>query len=229
MHKRLETPARLALTLAAVVLLATPTLAGLDIDFGAAVSIGGDDDLFFTVAAHYYDDDKEHVRNLGYRYDSHPDDIAVALFIAHRSGKPSAWIYNLRKGGHSWFEIAIRAGLGQDVFFVPVQRHPGPPYGNAYGHWKKHKHDRSHRMALTDADVRNLVAVRMVHEYYGVPVETAMEWRGSGRDVRALMVGEYHGRHGKKRHAATHAKHEKKHVRHQDHDHVKGKGRGKQH
>ena len=37
----------------------------------------------------------------------------------------------------------------------------------------------------------------MLHEYYGVSVDVAMEWRASGRDVRTLMIEEYHRRHVK--------------------------------
>jgi hypothetical protein len=84
-----------------------------------------------------------------------------------------------------------------DVWFVPVRRDPGPPYGKAYGHWKKH-HKNPSAVRLTDADVGNLVAVRMLHEYYSVSVEVAMEWRSSGRPLSALMSDEYEKRHGKK-------------------------------
>jgi len=50
---------------------------------------------------------------------------------------------------------------------------------------------------LTDEDAENLVAVRMLHEYYAVTVEVAMDWRSSGRDLRLLMSDEYSKRHGK--------------------------------
>jgi hypothetical protein len=88
-----------------------------------------------------------------------------------------------------------------DVWFVKVDRKPGPPYGKAYGHYKNHKHDRKHSVVLTDADIRHLMAVRMIHEYYGVSAEVAMEWRSSGRDLRVIMTQEYGQRHGNK-HAA---------------------------
>ena len=58
-------------------------------------------------------------------------------------------------------------------------------------------------MVLSDADVRNLVAVRVLHEYYGVSVEMAMEWRASGRNLRALVADQYRTRHGKPNKAAT--------------------------
>jgi hypothetical protein len=84
-----------------------------------------------------------------------------------------------------------------------VPRDPGPPYGKAYGHWKNHKKKARNDFVMTDVDARNLVAVRMLHEYYGVSAEVAMEWRSSGSDLRSLMTGKYHERHGKPDHPRT--------------------------
>ena len=50
---------------------------------------------------------------------------------------------------------------------------------------------------ITDDEARHLVAVRVIHEYYGVPVRVAMEWRSSGRNLRAIMADEYTKRRGK--------------------------------
>ena len=187
------------------------TQAGLDIDFGAAVRIGDDDDLFLSVSARYFDEDRRSIDRIAMRY-RNPDDLTVALFVARRSGQSADAIHRMRTNGLSWWDISVRFGMPLDVWFVPVQRDPGPPYGKAYGHWKNHKRNRRHAVVLTDMDIRNLVAVRMLHEYYGVSVDVAMEWRSSGRDVRVLVSDEYGKRHRHK-HAAR-AK-------------SKGKGRGK--
>jgi len=201
---------RVLLALLVVAGMAVPTAqAGLDIDFGATVRIGDDDDLFLSVSARYFDKDRRSIDRVAVRYRG-PDDLAVALFVARRSGSSADAIYRLRTDGLSWWDISVRLGMPVDVWFVPVRRDPGPPYGKAYGHWKKHKHNRRHAVVLTDTDLRNLVAVRMLHEYYGVSVDVAMEWRSSGRDVRTLVSGEYGKRH-----------------RHKHADVAKGKGKGK--
>ena len=124
-----------------------------------------------------------------------------------------AW--RLRNRGLSWFEIGVRYGVPMDAWFVPVRRQPGPPYGKAYGHWKKNSGER-----FSDQDARNLVAVRMIHEYYGVPVETAMAWRAGGRSIREITTGEYRNRHGKSSAAGKPAK---------GHGNGKGHGQGKKH
>jgi hypothetical protein len=105
----------------------------------------------------------------------------------------------------------MRFGVPMEIWFVKVQHDPGPPYGKAYGHWKHHKHNRDTSIVLTDVDIRNLVAVRMVHEYYGVSVDAAMEWRSNGTNLRDLMADQYEKRHGKPGHASEASKAGKTH------------------
>jgi len=174
-----------------------PASAGVDVDFGVAAKIDDRTDLYFSISSRYFGRDQDTVTTWGARYHD-PDDLAVVLFISKHSGKSLDELYALRQQrGLTWWEISVRYGVTPEIWFVPVQRDPGPPYGKAYGHWKNHKHDREANVVLTDADLRNLIAVRMVHEYYGVPVDVAMEWRSGGRDLRALMTDEYEKRHGK--------------------------------
>lgn len=85
-----------------------------------------------------------------------------------------------------------------DAYFVTVSRDPGPPYGKAYGHWKKHRQDGRHVMVLSDDDMRHLVGARIIQRVLRrVSIETAMQWRASGRDIRAVMADRYRERHGK--------------------------------
>lgn len=178
----------------AVVSLCGTVQAGWDVDFGVRVSSGDDADLFFAMSTRYFERDRDTVQVVHRRL-HHPDDVAVALFLARHSGRSLDAILDLRIGGTSWWDISVRYGVPAKVWFVEVDRDPGPPYGKAYGHWKKHRRDRT-AMRLSDADMRNLVAVRVLHDYYDVPVSVAMEWRSSGDDVRHLMAREYRRRHG---------------------------------
>jgi hypothetical protein len=173
-----------------------PAYAGFDVDFGAAVRTGDDTDVYFAISSRYFGRDRAVVENWGARYDD-PDHLAVALFISKHSGTSLDTIFRLRREGHSWWDVSVRVGVPVDVWFVPVRRDPGPPYGKAYGYWKKHRKGAG-AVRLTDADAANLVAVRMLHEYYSVPVEVAMEWRSSGRPLQALVSDEYEKRHGKR-------------------------------
>jgi hypothetical protein len=172
---------------------AQPAQAGLDVALGAHVQVGDDTDLFLNISSRYFNRDSRVVTDMDRRY-SNPDDLSVALFLTNRTRRDPAEIWRLRERGQTWWEIGLRFGVPADAWFVPVRRQPGPPYGKAYGHWKNGKNS-TYRM--TDADARNLVAVRMIHEYYGVPVDVAMDWRASGQSVRTLMTREYRQRHGK--------------------------------
>ncbi len=179
---------------ACALLAATSAGAGVDIDFGASVPFGDDGRLYLAISSRYFGVPAEHVRHLALRY-SDPDDLAVGLFIGQRTGRSPELILDLHRSGVSWWDVAVRCGVAEEAWFVPVKGRPGPPYGKAYGHWKKHRADRRHALRLSDADLRHLVAVRVLHEYYAIPVEQAMERRARGSDLRALLGAEYRRRH----------------------------------
>ena len=199
-------------------LVASPAAqAGFDVDFGAAVRVNDDTDLYFAISSRYFDRDRDEVERWGRRCED-PDDLAVALFIGRHSGRSLNEIFDLRRRGRTWWEIGVRFGLPADAWFVPVRRDPGPPYGKAYGHWKKHGRDERRTLVLSDRDARNLVAVRVMHEYYGVSAELAMEWRSGGTDLRVLVSEQYRDRHDVPKGKGK--------SKHESHDHP-GHGHGK--
>ena len=177
-------------------LAASPATAGVDIDFGANVRVGDNTDLFFNISSRYFDRDRRVVDMWGPRF-SNPDDLAVFFFLVQQSGRSPDVIFALRKQRLSWWDVGARCGVPRDVWFVPVETDPGPPYGKAYGYWKKNRKQPSSHWRLTDADARNLVAVRVIHDYYGVPPEVAMRLRASGRPVDRLVTDEYERRHSR--------------------------------
>ena len=179
-----------------VAALASTAQAGFDVEFDASVRVGDKNDLYFAISSRYFDRDRTTVEHWGTRYN--PDQLAVALFISKHSGSSLESIFEMRRQGQGWWEISVRLGLPAEVWFVPVERAPGPPYGKAYGHWKKHKNNAP-AIRMSDRDAENLVAVRMLHEYYGVAVDVAMDRRSSGRDLSGLMADEYSKRHGNSR------------------------------
>ncbi len=207
--------------------------AGVDVDFGAAAPLGDDGGLFVSISSRYFDREPRVIEDWGRRYYPDPDDLAVALYLSRHCNKGPEYAFNLRREGLGWFEISNRCQVPADIYFVSLARDPGPPYGKAYGHWKKHRQDGRHVMVLSDDDMRHLVGARMIHEYYGVSIETAMQWRASGRDIRAVMADRYRERHGKgdaKDHAKDHDKgHDKGREADRSDDHRSGKLRGDDH
>ena len=170
-------------------------MAGLDVDLVLRADLG-DDELFMAISSRYCERDRSTVADFGV-YFRDPDDFAVSVFLASRSGRGAAEISGLRERGYTWWQIGLRLGVPMDSYFVPVTHDPGPPYGKAYGHWKKRGRQSRSPGLLTDADIRNLVAVRMLHDYYGLSVEQAMARRASGTDIRTLLTVEYRERHRK--------------------------------
>jgi hypothetical protein len=195
-------------------LAAPASRAGVDVSFGVNAPVGNDGNLFFTISSHYFDRQPQVVQNWGRRFPN-PDDLAVFLQICSQSHQSPEVVFNYRRQGLSWYDVGARVGLPVDVWYVPVAVEPGWPYAQPYKRYKKHTHDSEYVVRLSDRQVRDLVAVRMAHEYYGVAPEVAMDWRRGGSNVEAIMTREYHSRHGDDRgndHDSNHGnKHDKKH------------------
>ena len=126
------------------------------------------------------------------------DELPVVFFIAQRARVPVARIVDMRLRGDSWWDISVRFGLGADVYYVPVAVRSGPPYGRAYGHYKKPRKEWN-TIALTDADMVDLVQLRFISEHYHVAPERVVEMRE--RNVNFVSI---HDNASGKRVAARH-------------------------
>jgi hypothetical protein len=125
-------------------------------------------------------------------------DLPVLGFLAHELGKPPQAILDLRLAGMPWLDIALHFGRGPEIFYVPFDADPGPPYGKAWGYYKKTPRAHWSTIRLTDDDVFNLVNVRVCHDYYRVPYDRIVALRRAGRDYRAIHrdLAIQTGRHG---------------------------------
>jgi hypothetical protein len=178
----------------AAVVAAPVAHADHDISFGMNAPIGGDMGLFFSISSRYFDRDAQEVNHWARRYPN-PDDLAVFLYICSRSSERPEGIDYYRRKGLSWYDVGVRAGVPPDAWFVEVDRNPGGRYSRPYGQWNRYRQNPRHVVRLSDQEIRDLVAVRMSHEYYGVSPEIAMSWRRGGADVRTIMAREYRSRH----------------------------------
>lgn len=146
-----------------------------------------------------------------------PPDLSVLMFLAREANRPLDHLVDLRRKGLPFPDIAARIGLPPTVFLVPmpIDARVGPPYGKAHGYWKHHKRGKPVKVVLTDAEVIDLVHLRIVSGFYGVPVIDVVRMRERGM----LFPGIYEHHHGGKG-----KKHKEKHW--DDHP-GKGKGKGK--
>lgn len=107
------------------------------------------------------------------------EDFLVALHLARVSGRKLDLIVGWRSAGASWEDIRHRCELEPRVFRVdlPHDRDPGPPYGRAWGHWKK----RSKKaLRLSDEEVRAHVVLRVLSDYTKKPAAEILRQRREG-------------------------------------------------
>jgi hypothetical protein len=150
-----------------------PTTVDAQTAFSVSANIG---DFHLAVSNYYHVPEREVivVRDRRVR----DEEIPVVFFVAQRARVAPATIVDLRLRGLSWWDISVRYHLGADVYYVPVSASPGPPYGKAYGYYKKPR-SQWKTIVLSDADVVNLVELRFLSEHYRVAPERVIELRGS--------------------------------------------------
>ncbi len=154
-------------------------------DFLFNVSHVSDDDQYFlhlTVSNYGYD--RAVLEPVLPRLDVVEVDLPVALFIAMKSGKSVDYVVGLRARGMSWAAVFGKVGVPVDVLFVGIDRDPGPPYGKAWGHWKK----KGHRVELADEVVTGLVQVQLGARWAGLSIYDMARARGKGKKVSTLVA-----------------------------------------
>lgn len=150
-----------------------------------ATIVNGDLRSFYLSLGEYY---RVPEREIGVIRDRHISDydVPVVLYIAQRARVTPGVVVDLRLAGNSWMDITLRFGLSPDIYYVPVQRVSGPPYGNAYGYYKNKKRKDWHSIRLADDDVVNLVNLRFISERYGHPAEDVMRMHSAGRSFATI-------------------------------------------
>jgi hypothetical protein len=157
-----------------------------------AISVGAHIGDFHVAVSNYYHVPQREVVVIRERR-IRDEELPVVLFIAQRARVTPATIVDMRLRGMSWWDISVRYGIRPEVYYVPVAVAPGPPYGKAWGHYKK---SRKHwdTIVLADDDVVNLVHVRFLSDYYGVPPDRVIEVRGHHPDFVAVNYEVARGR-----------------------------------
>jgi len=103
----------------------------------------------------------------------------------------------------SWADIALHFNFGPDIYYFQ----DGPPYGKAYGYWKKHP--------PRDAEVIDAVNVHFLSEYHHVAPELVRAER-MHKGNYAVVAEDFEAKSGKN---DDHGKHDQG-----NHGHGRGKG-----
>ena len=79
-----------------------------------------------------------------------PDEqLPVLGHLARELGQTPERIFELHRSGLSFLDISLRFGRGPEIFYVPLAVDPGPPYGKAWGYYKKTPRARWNRKTST--------------------------------------------------------------------------------
>jgi hypothetical protein len=157
------------------------------VQFGISAGSGGVNSFYLAIGDYYRVPEREIVVVRERRI---PDEeIPVVFFIASRAHVGSAAVMDFRLAGNSWMDVALHFGLGPDVFYVPVERDYGPPYGHAYGYYKHHKRKQWSSIRLGDGDIVNFVNLRFMSEHYGYSPDQVIRLRSEGRSFRDINEG----------------------------------------
>lgn len=109
-------------------------------------------------------------------------------------------IVRLHRSGLSYLDVALRFGSGPELFHVALPRDPGPPYGNAWGYYKKTPRAQWRTIRLTDVDVVNLVNLRLCRDHYRIAPDRVARLRREGRDFSDIHreLARETGKHGRR-------------------------------
>ena len=145
------------------------------------------------------------------------DELPVVFFLARYASVEPGVIVKLRLGGESWMDIALHYHLSPEIFYVAFDRDPGPPYGKAWGYYKKHKRADWGTIRLADTDIVNVVNLKFVSERYGCTPNDVVKMRAKGDNFVSIH---------KQVKAGKAAKNNQKSVASSDEDKGSGKGKG---
>jgi hypothetical protein len=114
----------------------------------------------------------------------HVEEVPVVYLIAQKARVKPEYVIDLRRRGKSWMDITIHYGLSPEIYYVylPSTVRTGPPYGKAYGHYKKKPKKEWNAIVLDDDDVINLVNLKFVSEHYRHPAAEVVKLRSKGKD-----------------------------------------------
>ncbi|RJR51693.1 MAG: hypothetical protein C4576_03370 [Desulfobacteraceae bacterium] len=151
------------------------------VDMGVSIGSEGFRGFYMSVGDYFRVPEREVIviRDRGI----YPDHVPVVLYLSQMARVRPDVIVDMRLGGLSWLDITVRLGLGPEIYYVPVKVvRSGPPYGKAYGYYKKHPRGDWHHIKFSDREIVDQVNLRFLSEHHGYAPERIMNMRSGGRD-----------------------------------------------
>ena len=165
------------------------------VDLGISVS-DGKLQSFYLAVSDYYRVPGRQVVTTKERYRFRDEELPVIYFIAAQAGVNPNVIIDLRIKGMSWLDVTFHHGLTPEIFYVPVTvKKIGPPYGNAYGHYKKYRPKKEwKKVILSDYEVIDLVNLRFMSKHYKLRPEVVMKMRSQGKSFITINEESWKGK-----------------------------------
>jgi hypothetical protein len=138
---------------------------------------------FYVAVGDHYRVPPRQVVDLRTRHRLLDEELPVVFFLAARAHVGPQAVIDMRLRKTSWLDIGLHYGLSPEIFFVPVATEKiGPPYGNAYGYYRKYGRSGDWRkVVLNDREVVDLVNLRFMSEYHGLAPDAIIGMRGRER------------------------------------------------
>lgn len=183
--------AALALAFAAS---AAPARASVFYDMTLNLGLGDDQRIFLNVTNDYFAPPPAVATALIQRSPSPVDDFPVVLLLARASKRSPDEILRLRLDYLPWSDIMFRLNISPSVLFAGIDRDPGPPYGKAWGYWKKHPREK---MVIRDRDVVGLAKLQVAAGHQRVSPFTLIAERNKGVTIEHFVAEKNRGKYPK--------------------------------
>jgi hypothetical protein len=181
-----------AVAIATLLWPAAITAADMFHDAIIALHVGDDGRFFLNLTNEHYAVPESTAVAVVKRCPRPQDDYPVVMLLARLSGRSPDTILSMRLHGAPWLDVFARNQVSPDVLFVGMDRDPGPPYGHAWGYWRKHGMDGDARAALSDDRIVDLAKLQIVSGYYHVSPYNVIAERQRGSTIERYAV--MHGR-----------------------------------
>ncbi len=129
-----------------------------------------------------------------------PQEMAVVLFMAERTGVSGEALVALRRSGNGWADLARRYHLDASHFHVPLADGADPgPLADVYRQYRALPPREWRTLALEGADIVTLVNLRVIAQSLRIPAAEVLAEVGPDRsfvDVYAELLRGSSGRPG---------------------------------
>ena len=150
-----------------------------EVNLGISVDEDGVKGFYLAIGEHFEVDAR---RVTAVKKAEIPDEeMPVVFYLAKRCFVSPSIIIRHRHNGLSWMDISLKYGLTAEIFWVDLKQTPGPPYGKAWGHFKKKKKkDQWGSIRLSDVEIVNFVNLKFISEHHGYSPDQVVKMRGQG-------------------------------------------------